>query len=110
MRELSHRPAHQLALEPKVEVAIHLPIGHASDPVNLPRRIVMMFALTGVLIAGGVALTWLLNPFGATRSNFINPIFRKVKRERLATPYMLRVAHPQTLLLGSSRVLMGMRI
>lgn len=110
MRELSPSPANQLALEPKVEVAIHLPIGHASDPVNLPRRILMMFALTGVLIAGGVALTWLLNPFGATRSNFINPIFRKVKRERLATPYMLRVAHPETLLLGSSRVLMGMRI
>jgi len=70
----------------------------------------MMFALTGVIIAGGVALTWLLNPFGATRSNFIDPIFRKVKRERLATPYMLRIAQPETLLLGSSRVLMGMRI
>lgn len=77
---------------------------------KIPRRILMMFALTGVIIAGGVALTWLLNPFGATRSNFIDPIFRKVKRERLATPYMLRVAQPETLLLGSSRVLMGMRI
>ncbi len=70
----------------------------------------MMFALAGVLIAGGIALTWLLNPYGATRSNFIDPIFRKIKRERLATPYLLRVAQPETLLLGSSRVLMGMRI
>src|SRR5271167_9194 len=70
----------------------------------------MMFALTAMLIAGGIALTWLLNPFGATRSDFIDPIFRKVKRERLATPYMLRVAQPETLLIGSSRVLMGMRI
>jgi len=69
-----------------------------------------MFALTGVLIAGGIALTWLLNPFGATRSAFIDPIFRKVKRERLATPYLLRTARPETLLLGSSRVLMGIRI
>ena len=44
------------------------------------------------------------------RSKFINPIFRKVKRERLVTPYLLRIARPETLLLGSSRVLMGMRI
>jgi hypothetical protein len=69
-----------------------------------------MFALTGVLIAGGIALTWLLNPLGATRSRFIDAIFRKIKRERIATPYLLRTAQPQTLLLGSSRVLMGMRI
>jgi hypothetical protein len=77
---------------------------------NIPRRIRLMFALTAVLIAGGIALTWLLNPFGATRSRFIDPIFRKIKRERLATPYLLRVAQPETVLLGSSRVLMGMRI
>jgi hypothetical protein len=69
-----------------------------------------MFALTGVLISGGIALTWLLNPYGATRSKFIDPIFRKVKHERLVTPYLLRVAKPETLLLGSSRVLMGIRI
>jgi hypothetical protein len=69
-----------------------------------------MFALTTLLIAGGIGLTWLLNPYGATRSGFIDPIFRKVKDARLVTPYLLRTAHPQTLLLGSSRVLMGMRI
>lgn len=69
-----------------------------------------MFALTGVLMVGGIILTWLLNPFGATPSRLIDPIFRKIKRERLATPYMLRVAQPDTVLLGSSRVLMGMRI
>jgi len=69
-----------------------------------------MFALTGVLIAAGIALTWLLNPYGATSSRFINPIFRKVKLERLVTPYLLRLARPETVLLGSSRVLMGIRI
>ena len=69
-----------------------------------------MFALTSALIAGGIALTWLLNPLGATRSRFIDSIFRKIKRERVATPYLLRITQPQTLLLGSSRVLMGMRI
>ena len=69
-----------------------------------------MFTLTALLITGGIGLTWLLNPYGATRSGFIDPIFRKVKDARLVTPYLLRTAHPQTLLLGSSRVLMGMRI
>jgi hypothetical protein len=69
-----------------------------------------MVALTASLIAGGIALTWLLNPYGATRSTFIDPIFRKIKQERLATPYLLRATRPETVLLGSSRVLMGMRI
>src|SRR5271163_5005879 len=69
-----------------------------------------MFAFTGVMIAGGVALTWLLNPLGATRSRFIDPIFRKIKVERVAIPYLLRNAQPETVLLGSSRIRMGMRI
>lgn len=77
---------------------------------DIPRRLLLMVVLTAVLIAGGIALTWLLNPYGATRSTLIDPIFRKIKQERLATPYLLRVAQPDTVLLGSSRVLMGMRI
>lgn len=77
---------------------------------NISRRLGLMCALTAVLIAGGIALTWLLNPYGATRSALIDPIFRKIKQERLATPYLLQVAEPETVLLGSSRVRMGMRI
>src|ERR1700723_1525880 len=69
-----------------------------------------MFALTGVLIASGIALTWLLNPLGATRCSFIDPIFRKIKVERVAIPYLLRIEQPETVLLGSSRIRMGMRI
>jgi hypothetical protein len=69
-----------------------------------------MFVLMGALIAGATALTWLLNPYGATRGRLIDPVFRKIRQERLTTPYMLRVAQPETLLVGSSRVLMGMRI
>jgi hypothetical protein len=77
---------------------------------NTPRRIRLMLALTGALIAVGIGLTWLLNPLGATRSRFIDPIFRKIKVERVTTPYLLRIAQPQIVLLGSSRVRMGMRI
>ncbi len=77
---------------------------------NPSRRIQLMFALTGVLIASGIALTWLLNPLGATRCSFIDPIFRKIKVERVAIPYLLQIEQPETVLLGSSRIRMGMRI
>ena len=79
-------------------------------PLMPLRRILLMFWLTAALLAGGVALTAALNPYGATPSRLIDPIFRKVKQERLATPYLLRTAEPETILLGSSRVQMGMRI
>jgi hypothetical protein len=78
--------------------------------VNAPRRIVLMLALAAALVATGVALNYLLNPYGAWRTALIDPIFRKVEHERVVTPYLLRTAAPETLLVGSSRVLMGMRI
>jgi hypothetical protein len=74
------------------------------------RRLVLMAVLTLAIVAGGVGLAWLLNPYGATSSRLINPIFRKIKYDRLATPYLLRESRPETLLIGSSRVRMGMRI
>jgi hypothetical protein len=74
------------------------------------RRILLLLCLTAALLAGGIVVTAALNPYGATHSRLIDPIFRKVKQERLATPYLLRTAAPETILLGSSRVQMGMRI
>jgi hypothetical protein len=74
------------------------------------RRLALMAVLTLAIIAGGVGLAWLLNPYGATSSRLVNPIFRKIKYDRLATPYLLRELRPETLLIGSSRVRMGMRI
>ncbi len=74
------------------------------------RRLALMAVLTLAIIAGGAALAWLLNPYGATSSRLINPIFRKIKYDRLATPFLLRESRPATLLIGSSRVRMGMRI
>ncbi len=69
-----------------------------------------MASLTAAIVAAGGGLTWLLNPYGATPSRLINPIFRKIKYDRLGTPFLLREARPETVLLGSSRVQMGMRI
>ncbi len=69
-----------------------------------------MLALTAGIIGGVAALDFSLNPYGAWRVTLIDPIFRKIKNDRLGTPYLLRVAEPETLLVGSSRVLMGMRV
>lgn len=69
-----------------------------------------MFALTGAMLSAGAAANYLLNPYGAWHAALIDPIFRHVEQERVATPYLLRSTHPETLLLGSSRVLRGMRI
>jgi len=78
--------------------------------VNLARRLILMLVLTTAVVAAAVTFNYLLNPYGAWRTALINPIFRKVEHERVVTPYLLRTAGPQTILLGSSRVLMGMRI
>jgi hypothetical protein len=74
------------------------------------QRVILMFALTGAMLGAGAVANYLLNPYGAWRATLIDPIFRHVEQERVATPYLLRSTHPETLLLGSSRVLRGMRI
>lgn len=74
------------------------------------RRLMLMFTLTAALVAAGIFANYLLNPYGAWHSALIDPIFRKIEHERVVTPYLLRVAEPETILLGSSRVYMGMRI
>jgi hypothetical protein len=76
----------------------------------LPRRIALMFALTGALVAAAVAFNYLANPYGAWPTRLIDPMFRRIDQERTVTPYLLRSERPATILLGSSRVLMGMRI
>jgi hypothetical protein len=78
--------------------------------VKLDRRIALMFAFTGALAGAGVAFNYLVNPYGAWGPRLIDPVFRKIDQERVATPYLLRSQRPDTVLLGSSRVLMGMRI
>lgn len=78
--------------------------------MNAGRRLRLMAALTAAILAGGVALVWLLNPYGATSSRLVDPIFRRIKYDRADTPYLLRAARPETVLVGSSRVQLGMRI
>ena len=74
------------------------------------RRLLLMFALTAVVVAVGIGANYAFNPYGAWRSRLIDPIFRRVEHERVVTPYLLRTTEPETILLGSSRVYMGMHI
>jgi hypothetical protein len=62
------------------------------------------------LIAGLALFNYLVNPYGAWSTELVNPIYRDISHERMAVPYILRTAHPHTLLVGSSRVMLGMPI
>ncbi len=100
-----HRP---LTANPSPPAAPRAPAATVATPAL--RRILIMAALTAAVIVGECGLVWLLNPYGATSSTLIDPVFRKIKQPRLATPYLLRETRPTTVLLGSSRVLMGIKI
>jgi hypothetical protein len=78
--------------------------------MRLARRLRLM--LTGFCAALVVvmAFNFLVNPLGAWRHRLVPGLYRRVRFERVATPYLLRTSTPQTLLLGSSRVFFGMQI
>ena len=80
------------------------------SPVSGARRI--RLAIAGVIGSLGLAaaVNYLVNPYGAWRIELFNPIFRNILDERVAVPYMIRTAEPQTLLIGDSRVRWGMGI
>ena len=69
-----------------------------------------MFAALAMLVGALLATNYLVNPFGAWRINLIDPIFRSLDQARLATPYIARTSRPDTLLVGNSRVVLGMEI
>jgi hypothetical protein len=74
------------------------------------RRLRLM--LTGFCATIGVLMlfNFLVNPLGAWRHRLVSGRYRRVRLERVITPYLLRTSEPRTLLLGSSRVFYGMKI
>jgi len=68
--------------------------------------IVTMVALDAI----AMCVNYVVNPYGAWRIALINPIFRKLTGDRAQMPYQLRTTTPETVLIGSSRVQVGMRI
>jgi hypothetical protein len=75
-------------------------------------RLCLMILFLAAFLATVACLNWLVNPFGAWRTTFLERIFLRmdIGTERVATPFRLRTERPSTLLVGSSRVLYGMTI
>jgi len=69
----------------------------------------MLIGLFAVL-AAAILTNLLVDPWGAWRFGLVAGRYRRVVDERVAVPYLLRGSDPDTILLGSSRVRLGMRI
>ncbi len=69
-----------------------------------------MILLMVALDAIAMGVNYVVNPYGAWRIALIDPIFRKLTGDRAQMPYQLRTTAPETVLIGSSRVQVGMRI
>jgi hypothetical protein len=76
----------------------------------MTRRLLLMLAMSVAVVGFGAAANYLLNPYGVWKSRLIDPVFRKPKDEHVALPYLIQSAATHTLLVGSSRVVLGMRI
>ncbi len=76
------------------------------------RRLGLMMGALCVPLAAVAAVNWLVNPYGAWRTALVDPIYQRQLpgSERVQVPYRVRTERPATVLLGSSRVLIGMPI
>jgi hypothetical protein len=76
----------------------------------MARRLrLMMFGFVAAM-AAVIAFNVAVNPWGAWRIHLVSAKYRRVNLERIVTPYLLRTSSPTTLVLGSSRVLYGIKI
>jgi hypothetical protein len=78
--------------------------------MNPVRRLVMMLLALATLCTAAVTINYLINPYGAWRTELIDPVFRDDNDARMTTPYLVRTTQPHTLLVGSSRMRVGMHI
>jgi hypothetical protein len=74
------------------------------------RALVLMFLFTFAALCAGMALNYLVNPYGVWRPALIDPIYRQIAHNRAEMPHLLRAAEPATVLVGSSRIYQGMPI
>ncbi|SRR5579875_72145 len=74
------------------------------------RRLCLMLIGLAAVFAVSIVVNLVVNPWGAWPINLIPAKYRVIVQERVATPYLLRTARPNTILLGSSRVRFGMKI
>jgi len=75
-----------------------------------------MFGCLLIFLATIAAVNWVANPYGAWRIAVVDRAYRDAPartneaNERVTTAYRVRVEEPTTMLVGSSRVLLGMPV
>ena len=80
------------------------------------RRLCLMLLCLAGFLAAVAAVNWIVNPYGAWRSTAVDPAYRFSETtrneagERVTTAYRIRAEQPTNLLVGSSRVVVGMYI
>jgi hypothetical protein len=82
------------------------------------RRLRLMLLLLVASLGGTAGFSWLMNPFGRWEVAVVGRRYRSAdptvctehQRERMTVPYRLRAAHPEVVLVGSSRVQCGLAI
>lgn len=76
------------------------------------RRLRLMLLGLLLLLAAVAGVNWITDPYGAWRVAIVDRVYTRDKIEltRVITPYRLRTKEPITLLIGASRVLLGMPI
>ena len=77
--------------------------------MNPNRRLRLMLLYLLLFFAGVGTLNWLVNPYRAWNSTLVDDIYLS-GMDRTWTPYRLRTAQPTTVLVGSSRVMLGMPV
>ena len=85
--------------------------------MTTPARRLALMLLFLVCFLGAVAgANWIVNPYGAWGTTIVDRAYRLPRRlgneasERVSTAYRIRAERPTTLLVGSSRVVVGMYI
>ena len=82
----------------------------------MTRRLRLMLVLLATLLGGVAAFCWAANPYEAWRADpfaeipRLHPLTSDEAQQRARAAYRIRLVHPQTILLGSSRVLIGMPV
>ncbi len=76
------------------------------------RRLLLMVLALLFFLAVVAGVNWVADPYGAWQVTLVDRVYMKDKIEmtRVITPYRLRTKQPTTLLIGASRVLLGMPI
>lgn len=80
--------------------------------MDYTRRLRMMLTALAALTGAALLFNFLINPFGTWRHHLVNGIYYRVRagHERVIAPYLLRATQPDTVMFGTSRVLMGIPI